>query len=207
MMIRITVLAVGIALLLGLLFAALIVLRLGTGLKNLVGTAQAISAGWLETRAAARGRDELTVVARAFNHMTDALLHLERTALADRLTGLGNHRAFQEEFRRETARAHELPADCVLFLNLSPQSHDQGAVRSSNLLAAVRSAGLLPSQVVLEVTERSVARVDTVVREVKRLHDLGFRVALNDVGGWQRGTGDASAGCGGLRKDRSKRHR
>jgi diguanylate cyclase (GGDEF)-like protein len=402
-MIRVTVVSVGLALFLALVLATLTVRRLTAGLKNLVGTAQALTAGRFLTRAATTGRDELTVIARAFNHMTDALLHLERTALTDPLTGLGNHRAFHEEFRRELARAarhghplslalidvdefklvndrhghahgdsvlrefaaflhqtrvedrhfrvggdefavllpystaleakavlerlrstietnmpgvticaglanldentndadtlreqadaalyeskrsgrntvvlfesirdqativspakmeavrqllsqrhvdvafqpiwdlekgvvygyealmrpppdsglsgpqeafdiaeklrrapeldeiclnailaraHELPRNAVLFINLSPRSLDHEAMRSSSLLSSVAVAGLSPSQIVFEVTERSVTNVNTVVREVKRLRSLGFRIALDDVGAGNAG--------------------
>ncbi len=39
----------------------------------------------------------------------------------------------------------------------------------------------------LEITERSVARPGVVVREVKRLRQLGFRVALDDTGAGNAG--------------------
>jgi diguanylate cyclase (GGDEF)-like protein len=104
-LIRAIVLGVALTVLLAVLFGALIVRRLTRGLNNLIATAVAITGGKLQVRAATTGRDELSVVAWAFNHMTDSLLRLERTALTDPLTGLGNHRAFQEEFRRELARA------------------------------------------------------------------------------------------------------
>ena len=401
--IRITVFGVGLMLLVGLLFATLIVQRLKRGLGNLESTARAITQGDLEVRADTAGRDELSVVARAFNHMTDALLQMERTALTDPLTGLGNHRAFHEEFDRELARAarhghalslalidvddfkpvndtyghshgdrtladlaaclrktrvedrhfriggdefaillpyvtgeeaklvlerlrgmietamqgltvsigiadleesvedsgtlreradaalyeskrtgrnritlfdsirgtavivspakiqavrqlmadgrvavafqpiwalgpetilgyealmrpppetgltnpqevfdiaeklgrapeldqlcmsavlgraHELHADALLFINLSPQSLDYGALASDALLRMMQEVSIEPSRIVFEVTERSITRVEVVVREVKRLRALGFRLALDDVGAGNAG--------------------
>jgi len=403
MLIRLTGLGVGVAILLAFGFAVLIVRRLTAGLRNLTRTAVAITQGNLELRAEATGHDELAVVARTFNHMTDALLQLERTALTDPLTGLGNHRAFHEEFQRELARAArhgqrlsmalidlddfklvndkhghahgdqvlaafaaclrrtrvedrpfriggdefalllpyasaseaetllerlrqtvettlpgvtvsigiaeldeevedaetlreqadaalyeskrrgrntivgfdsirahasivspaklhavrrliadrsfafafqpimelesgnilgyealmrpqresglsspqevfdiaeklgrapeldrlcfqailaragELPAGTLLFINLSPQSLDHGAFSSSDLLATLQAAGMSPSRIVFEITERSVARADIVVREARRLHELGFLLALDDVGAGNAG--------------------
>src|SRR5207249_1069062 len=39
-----------------------------------------------------------------------------------------------------------------------------------------------PDRVVLEITERSMVRPDVVVREAKRLRNLGFGLALDDTG-------------------------
>jgi diguanylate cyclase (GGDEF)-like protein len=85
------------------------------------------------------------------------------------------------------ARAHELPPRTLLFINLSPQSLDGGMLKTANLLEAVECAGLAPSRVVFEITERSVARVETVVREARRLRALGFHLALDDVGAGNAG--------------------
>jgi diguanylate cyclase (GGDEF)-like protein len=401
--IRLTIMVVGFVLILGLLFATLSVRRLTRGLKNVITTAQAITDGRREVRADTSGRDEIAVVARAFNHMTDTLLRLEQSALTDPLTGLGNHRAFHEDFRRELARAsrhghelalalidlddfkqindqhghahgdhvlsqlarhlragraedhpfriggdefalllpyanraeaavilerlrsvveaslngatlsigitelteecedaetlreqadaalyeakrrgrnrsvafedirahaaivspakiqavrnllsdrqitvafqpiwkldseevlgyealmrplvdsglngpqevfdiaeklgrapeldqvcldailsraREMPAHALLFVNLSPQSLDHGMLKTASLLQAVQRANLDPSQIVFEITERSVMRVETVVREARRLRELGFRLALDDVGAGNAG--------------------
>ena len=80
------------------------------------------------------------------------------------------------------ARAGELPAGVLLFINLSPQSLDHGLLKGDTLVRSFTAAGLAPGQVVLEITERSLARPDVVSREVRRLRDLGFRIALDDVG-------------------------
>jgi EAL domain-containing protein (putative c-di-GMP-specific phosphodiesterase class I) len=85
---------------------------------------------------------------------------------------------------REAILAHagELPAEALLFVNLSPQSLDHPLLGGETLVEAVTAAGLTPSRIVLEITERSLARPAVVSRETKRLRDLGFRIALDDVG-------------------------
>jgi EAL domain-containing protein (putative c-di-GMP-specific phosphodiesterase class I) len=55
------------------------------------------------------------------------------------------------------------------------------------LLEAVLSAGLTPDRVVLEITERSVVRLDVVVREASKLRAMGFRLALDDTGAGNAG--------------------
>jgi diguanylate cyclase (GGDEF)-like protein len=85
------------------------------------------------------------------------------------------------------ARAHELPPDALLFLNLSPQSLERDSVSGDRLVRAVQDAGLEPERVVLEITERAEARLDQVVAEATRLRELGFRIALDDVGAGNAG--------------------
>lgn len=85
------------------------------------------------------------------------------------------------------ARARELPPGALLFMNLAPQSLDHPLTAGKTLLDAVEAAGLHPSLVVLEVTEQSGTRLSTVVREVQRFRELGFQVALDDVGAGNAG--------------------
>jgi diguanylate cyclase (GGDEF)-like protein len=85
------------------------------------------------------------------------------------------------------ARAADLPADAMLFLNVSPQTLDHGELTGTTLVHAVEAAGLTPERVVLEITERSVARLDVVVREAARLRALGFLLALDDAGSGNSG--------------------
>jgi diguanylate cyclase (GGDEF)-like protein len=109
----------------------------------------------------------------------------EAFALAERI---GRAHELDSLCRRATlARAHELPRDALLFLNVSPQSFDLDELSGDSLLCAVRAAGLEPERVVLEITERSTARLDRVVREATRLRKLGFRLALDDVGAGNAG--------------------
>jgi EAL domain-containing protein (putative c-di-GMP-specific phosphodiesterase class I) len=51
----------------------------------------------------------------------------------------------------------------------------------------VKAVGFTPDRVVLEITERSLARLPVVIREAKRLRDLGFALALDDAGSGNSG--------------------
>ena len=51
----------------------------------------------------------------------------------------------------------------------------------------MHAAGLEPHQLVLELTEHATTRLRHVVREVARLRELGFKVALDDVGAGNAG--------------------
>ncbi len=85
------------------------------------------------------------------------------------------------------ARAHELPADALLFINVTPQTLDHDLLAGTTLAEAVQAAGLRPDQVVLEITERAIARPEVVVREASRLRRLGFQLALDDAGAGNAG--------------------
>ena len=85
------------------------------------------------------------------------------------------------------ARANEIPEGVLLFLNVNPQSLTHGQLGGDRLLRTVAAAGLDPSQVVLEITERSEARLSQVVADATRLRQLGFRIALDDVGAGNAG--------------------
>ena len=85
------------------------------------------------------------------------------------------------------ARVAELRPDGLLFVNLSPQTLDHDLLAGATLVQAVKAAGRSPDRVVLEITERSMARPDVVVREAKRLRSLGFGLALDDLGAGNAG--------------------
>ncbi|HMJ96702.1 MAG TPA: EAL domain-containing protein [Thermoleophilaceae bacterium] len=85
------------------------------------------------------------------------------------------------------ARAPELPADALLFLNVNPQSLAHDSLAGVQLVDAVKAVGLVPERVVLEITERSNARLDHVVADATRLRGLGFQLALDDVGAGNAG--------------------
>ena len=57
----------------------------------------------------------------------------------------------------------------------------------TTLVDEVRAAGLEPHQLVLELTEHATSRLRHVVREVARLRELGFKIALDDVGAGNAG--------------------
>lgn len=84
-------------------------------------------------------------------------------------------------------RAHELPGGVLLFLNVNPQSLAHDTLAGDRLVRAVTAVGLDPERVVLEITERSEARLDQVVADATRLRSLGFRLALDDVGAGNAG--------------------
>jgi diguanylate cyclase (GGDEF)-like protein len=83
--------------------------------------------------------------------------------------------------------AAELPDDALLFLNVHPQTLDHDVLDGDRLERAVIAAGLEPARVVLEITERSPARLGQVITAAARLHDSGFRIALDDVGSGNAG--------------------
>ena len=85
------------------------------------------------------------------------------------------------------ARAPELPAGALLFLNVHPQTLDHDVLEGDRLVRAVRAAGLEPERVVLEVTEQTGARLAQVVAGAMRLKALGFKIALDDVGSGNAG--------------------
>ena len=85
------------------------------------------------------------------------------------------------------ARAAELPADTLLFVNLTPQTLVYDPLTEASLLEAVVSAGLTPSRVVLEITEHSIVQLEEVIQKVKFLRSMGFRVALDDAGAGNAG--------------------
>jgi EAL domain-containing protein (putative c-di-GMP-specific phosphodiesterase class I) len=84
-------------------------------------------------------------------------------------------------------RASELPGDALLFLNVHPQSLTHNSLDGDRLVRAVKAVGFDPERVVLEITERSEARLDQVIADARRLRGLGFRLALDDVGAGNNG--------------------
>ena len=85
------------------------------------------------------------------------------------------------------ARAHQLPADSLLFINVSPQSLDHGRLDAVTFEGAVRAAQIDPSRVVIEITERSITQVDAVISAARALQQHGFRLALDDTGAGNSG--------------------
>jgi EAL domain-containing protein (putative c-di-GMP-specific phosphodiesterase class I) len=69
------------------------------------------------------------------------------------------------------------------FVNISPEVFCEGAEHIAPVIAAIRSSGIEPQQVVLEITER--AAIDDAVRferAARRYTAAGFRIALDDFG-------------------------
>jgi diguanylate cyclase (GGDEF)-like protein len=89
------------ALALGALVSLLLGRTVVRRLDRVRDVANRIREGDSRARVDLRGRDEIGVLARDFDRMADALLE----ALKDPLTGLLNHRAFQERLAEELRRA------------------------------------------------------------------------------------------------------
>ena len=80
-----------------------------------------------------------------------------------------------------------LPAQSLLFLNICPHTLDLDGDHNEWLIDVVTKAGLAPSQVVIEVTERFGARTASVAKCLRHLHSQGFKIALDDVGTGNQG--------------------
>jgi diguanylate cyclase (GGDEF)-like protein len=85
------------------------------------------------------------------------------------------------------ARASEVPSAALLFINIVPETLARDLLGGDALVQAVRRAGIAPEQVVIELTERAMPRLDVIVREAKRLQSLGFKLALDDTGSGNAG--------------------
>jgi len=99
----------GMALAMGLLGAIFVAKAAASPLKRLISAARAVAAGNLETSVPVSSDDEAGELAETFNSMVVALREnqdkLIERANRDSLTGLSNHRYFQETLRSEIKRA------------------------------------------------------------------------------------------------------
>ncbi|MBL0870384.1 MAG: EAL domain-containing protein [Phycisphaerales bacterium] len=89
-----------------------------------------------------------------------------------------------EAVTREQAleRARELDPQTLLFLNNSPQTFTDPRFVPT-IEAELARAGLQPSRIVLEITERTEIEANaTMIEHVKQLKSMGFQVALDDAG-------------------------
>jgi diguanylate cyclase (GGDEF)-like protein len=89
--------------------------------------------------------------------------------------------------RKTLEAAVNLPAGAVIFLNYSPTSLVHGGFDPETFVAAVRAAGLLPSQIVMELTERRIDDPTTVAQRIAALRAVGIRIALDDTGSGHAG--------------------
>lgn len=90
--------------------------------------------------------------------------------------------------RRALAAASDLPAEVLLFLNLSADTlvgeGEPGAAWVADEVAAV---GMDPGRVVIEVSERFGGRPAAVERGAAAVRARGFRLALDDIGAGEAG--------------------
>jgi diguanylate cyclase (GGDEF)-like protein len=89
--------------------------------------------------------------------------------------------------RKTLETAVNLPPGSVIFLNYSPASLIHTSFDPPTFVAAVREAGLLPEQIVIELTERRIDDPATVAQRVAALRSLGIRMALDDTGSGHAG--------------------
>ena len=86
------------------------------------------------------------------------------------------------------AAASTMSGDSVLTLNLSPRTLEADDFSAGALVALVRKAGLDPSRVVLELTEREqIEEMERLRRNVAACRGAGFRLAADDVGAGNAG--------------------
>ena len=86
------------------------------------------------------------------------------------------------------AGATGMAADSILTLNLSPRTLEADDFSAASLVALVRNAGLDPSRIVLELTEREqIEEMERLRRNVKACRAAGFRLAADDVGAGNAG--------------------
>jgi EAL domain-containing protein (putative c-di-GMP-specific phosphodiesterase class I) len=75
----------------------------------------------------------------------------------------------------------------LLFLNFATAVLDRGVEGSGNIRQAVADAGLEPGDVVIEIEESRVADTAALERFVDRHREMGFLIAIDDMG-----TGDSN---------------
>jgi diguanylate cyclase (GGDEF)-like protein len=137
-----------------------------------------------------------TVFQPIWDFAEETLLGVEALMHPDPVYGLsGSAEVF--EVAEQLGRVHQLDVLCfesalravpeldpgvLLFINLSPHTLDLDSARNDWVRAAVQAAGLSPSQVVIEVTERFGGRTAAVVKCLRRLREQGFKTALDNVG-------------------------
>jgi diguanylate cyclase (GGDEF)-like protein len=137
-----------------------------------------------------------TVFQPIWDFSKETLLGVEALMRPDRAFALsGSAETF--DIAEQLGRVHQLDVLCVenalrvmpaldpgvlLFINLSPQTLDLDAAQNDWVRLAVQAAGLSPSQVVIEVTERFGGRTAAVVKCLRRLREQGFKIALDNVG-------------------------
>jgi diguanylate cyclase (GGDEF)-like protein len=135
------------------------------------------------------GRDEIGVLAQDFDRMADALLE----ALKDPLTGLLNHRAFQERLAEELRRAErgEYPVSVVAldlddFKTVNAAGHAVGDESLRAVAAAIRDelrAGDICGRVggdefMLALVDADVGTADLIVERIRTRVESAFSAGI-----------------------------
>jgi EAL domain-containing protein (putative c-di-GMP-specific phosphodiesterase class I) len=85
--------------------------------------------------------------------------------------------------RKALESVPRIAGDQLLFLNIEPDSIHDPQLTGPPFLGALADAGLVPQQVVLELTEHSAVKDFVAFRQtLERFRSLGFRLAMDDVG-------------------------
>jgi diguanylate cyclase (GGDEF)-like protein len=190
--------ALGAALLLG----ALVSLALGRTVVRRLDRVRAVANRLRDGDSAARtelgGADEIGALARDFDRMADALLE----ALKDPLTGLLNHRAFQERLAEELRRAERggypvalVAIDLDDFKSINGAGHAVGDEALRAVAAALRDelrAGDVCGRVggdefMLALIDADLGTADGIVERVRARVDVAFSAGI--VGYPRHGTG------------------
>jgi|GEM_PF-2912318 len=165
-------------------------------LARLRAATRRIGAGEVTTRLSWKRADEIGAVARDFDRMAGQLesvqRHLEELALMDPLTGLLNHRAFQERMAQELRRAEReaysvsiVALDVDHFKEINDRwGHAAGDQALTALASSIR-AELRPSDVCGRVggDEFMLALARSGVEETQQIVDrLRARVAVMEFG-------------------------
>ena len=83
--------------------------------------------------------------------------------------------------------AGDLAENLKLFINLDPATLVHSEFSVQELLTMVRERGIDPGKVVFEITEKTVAPMARLAKQVDALRECGFGVALDDVGAGNSG--------------------
>jgi len=84
-------------------------------------------------------------------------------------------------------RAVQIPDDVLLFINVTPASIVGREDELDWLRAQAQRSAIAPGRIVIEITERGVTRPAALVRGCQRLREMGFKLALDDVGAGNAG--------------------
>lgn len=80
-----------------------------------------------------------------------------------------------------------LPPGKKLFLNMTPETIESISFKADMCDRALQAAGLKPSQIVIEVTERHIGHVEDLVPHLRALREFGVLLALGDTGSGSAG--------------------
>lgn len=108
----------------------------------------------------------------------DALFRLAGT----RDKRLALDRACREAAFTSFSPIHKMYPDRLLFLNIDASLLKADVIGSGHIEQLAQRSGLEPSSVVLEIIESRVPDVQLLLQFIERHRDLGFMVALDDVG-------------------------